>query len=101
MNLTRRAFLAGTCATAAGCAGGMLPSLPVVGLDRYRLPSTVVPRRYELRIALDLSGGRFSGRATVEVTVHEPVNEIVLNAAELGISAAALATGPGEPSPAP
>jgi aminopeptidase N len=88
MSLTRRAFLAGTCATAAGCAGGMLPSVPVVGLDRYRLPSTVVPRRYDLRIAPDLPGGRFSGRVTVEVTVREPVKEIVLNAAELAISAA-------------
>jgi puromycin-sensitive aminopeptidase len=48
-----------------------------------RLPGNVVPSRYEIRIQPDLGPGTFMGAATVEVTVREPVDEIVLNAAEL------------------
>ena len=52
----------------------------------YRLPRTVVPRRYELRLAPDLEGFAFAGAVAVDVEVLEPVGEIVLNAAELEIS---------------
>jgi len=50
-----------------------------------RLPSSVVPTRYEIRIEPDLPSGTFAGAETVEVIVKEPVAEIVLNAAELQI----------------
>jgi puromycin-sensitive aminopeptidase len=48
-----------------------------------RLPWTVVPSRYDIWIEPDLSSGTFAGDETVEVTVHEAVSEVVLNAAEL------------------
>ncbi len=52
----------------------------------YRLPRTVVPRRYELRLEPDLETFTFAGKAGVDIEVVEPVGEIVLNAADLEIS---------------
>ncbi len=52
-------------------------------MDPYRLPRTVVPRRYELRLEPDLATATFTGRVTITARVHEPVSEILLNAAEL------------------
>ena len=52
----------------------------------YRLPRTVVPRRYELRLEPDLEAFTFAGMVWVDIHVIEPVSEIVLNAAELEIS---------------
>ena len=51
----------------------------------YKLPETVVPERYEIRLTPDLSAFTFEGQETVSVTVREPVTEIVLNAIELTI----------------
>ena len=53
----------------------------------YRLPTSVVPSRYELRLVPDLDAAVFAGEETVTVTIREPVTEIVLNAAELSIQA--------------
>ncbi len=53
----------------------------------HRLPTTVVPSRYEIRLEPDLEAATFSGEETVTVTVHEAVTEILLNAAELRILA--------------
>ncbi len=55
-------------------------------VNPYRLPRTVVPRRYELRLEPDLEGFSFAGAVAVELEVLEPVGEIVLNAAELDVS---------------
>lgn len=54
-------------------------------IDRYRLPRTVLPSRYELTLEPDLSAARFAGEVAVSVEVKEPVGEIVLNAKELEI----------------
>ena len=56
----------------------------------YRLPTVVVPSRYDIRLEPDLDAATFAGEETIAVTVHEPVTEIVLNAAELVISSAAI-----------
>ncbi len=53
--------------------------------ESHRLPRTVVPIRYDIRIEPDLRSGVFAGEETIEVTVREPVKEVVLNAAELWI----------------
>jgi puromycin-sensitive aminopeptidase len=59
-------------------------------MDLYRLPRTVVPSRYDLRLEPDLEKATFAGRVEIAVMVHEAVEEIVLNAAELHISEASI-----------
>jgi puromycin-sensitive aminopeptidase len=54
----------------------------------YRLPRTVIPARYELRLEPDLEQATFSGQSVVEVEVAEATDEIVLNAIELEIDEA-------------
>ncbi|MBI4587683.1 MAG: M1 family peptidase, partial [Candidatus Rokubacteria bacterium] len=66
-----------------------------MGPDPYRLPKTVVPERYELRLEPDLEHGTFAGEETVTVTVREPVTEAVLNAAELQIHRVSIRNAAG------
>ena len=66
----------------------------------YRLPRTVVPTRYDLRLAPDLAGATFSGAAVITVSVREPTREILLNAAELQIRQATLSNDVGAARPA-
>ena len=56
----------------------------------HRLPATVAPVRYDLRLEPDLETATFAGEETVTITVREPVGEIILNAAELSIQAVAV-----------
>jgi puromycin-sensitive aminopeptidase len=56
----------------------------------HRLPATVAPERYELKLAPDLTNWTFTGEEKVSIDVREPVREIVLNAAELDIHAISL-----------
>jgi puromycin-sensitive aminopeptidase len=51
----------------------------------YRLPTTVVPARYDIRLEPDLDAATFAGEETITVEVKEAASEIVLNAAELAI----------------
>lgn len=51
----------------------------------FRLPRSVIPTRYGLRLEPDLTAFTFAGAETVEVTIREAVTEVVLNAAELQI----------------
>jgi puromycin-sensitive aminopeptidase len=62
----------------------------------YRLPKTVVPRRYDLSLAPDLTAFTFDGRETVTVDVKTETSEIVLNAVELEIHAATLSNRAGQ-----
>ncbi len=64
-------------------------------MDPYRLPSTVVPVRYELRLEPDLASCRFTGEETITIEVRERTSEIVLNATELQISTAVLRNDQG------
>ena len=45
-------------------------------MDPYRLPRTVVPSRYDLRLEPDLTTLTFRGVQTVAITISEPVREI-------------------------
>lgn len=51
----------------------------------YRLPKTVTPRRYEIRLIPDLTQFTFVGEESVAIVVNSPTSEIVLNALELEI----------------
>ncbi len=66
----------------------------------YRLPDTVVPKRYTLEIVPDLDSGTFAGRATIEIEVREPLDQFSLNAVNLTFRAVSLngAVGLREPS---
>src|SRR6266508_3616131 len=62
----------------------------------FRLPATVVPARYDVRLEPDLEAAIFTGEEIIAVAVKEPVTEIVLNAAELQIESVAI-EGAGGP----
>ena len=64
-------------------------------MNSHRLPRSVVPSRYEIRIEPDLRAGTFTGAETVGVTVQEPVSEIVLNAADLALGEVTIGNGRG------
>jgi puromycin-sensitive aminopeptidase len=56
----------------------------------FRLPKTVTPERYAIRLTPDLTSWTFTGEETVTLVIHEPVGEITLNAAELEIQSVAI-----------
>jgi puromycin-sensitive aminopeptidase len=60
----------------------------------YRLPTNVVPERYEIKLAPDLSAAKFTGEERIVVQVLEPVQQVVVNAAELDFQAVSI-KGPG------
>jgi puromycin-sensitive aminopeptidase len=51
----------------------------------YRLPTSVLPVRYQLRLEPDLPASTFQGQETVTLSVKEAVTEIVLNAVDLEV----------------
>ena len=63
--------------------------------SEHRLPRTVIPSRYELRLSPDLDHATFGGHVWIDVDVTEPVDSIVLNAAELTFREAALVNEDG------
>ncbi|HWO41785.1 MAG TPA: M1 family metallopeptidase, partial [Candidatus Eisenbacteria bacterium] len=63
--------------------------------QRHRLPLSVSPQRYEIRLEPDLNAARFSGEEKVVLEVHEPVDRLTLNAAELEISGVRLTSATG------
>src|SRR5262249_61275351 len=56
----------------------------------YRLPKSVKPRRYEIRLEPDLKAFTFNGDESIALEVLEPTTEIVLNALELEIDSATV-----------
>jgi len=56
----------------------------------HRLPRTVVPARYDLTLEPDLDAATFTGTVEIEVDLVEPLDEIVLNAAELTVTEATI-----------
>ena len=57
----------------------------------YRLPRTVLPSSYQVRLRPDLDSERFSGSVTAQISVSEAVDVIVLNAKGLEIRDARVA----------
>ena len=60
-----------------------------------RLPSHVVPSRYQLELEPDLDAATFFGSVVIDVEILEATDEIVCNAAELEISSASIQLGDG------
>lgn len=63
--------------------------------DPHRLPSTVIPSRYELTLEPDLQASTFAGFASITVDISEPVTEVHLHASELTIDEAWLEADDG------
>ena len=72
------------------------PTTSTSSQDAYRLPRTVEPHVYRIEIEPDVGSATFSGTVGIDVTVHETVEQIVLNAAELAISDVEVRTASGE-----
>ena len=60
----------------------------------YRLPITVIPERYEIKLAPDFSAATFAGEEKVLIQIVEPVRQVIVNAAELEFQAVSI-KGPG------
>ncbi len=56
------------------------------GSEPFRLPRTVEPETYRIEIEPNVASASFSGTVAIDVIILEPVEEIVLNAAELAVS---------------
>ncbi len=54
-------------------------------MDPFRLPETIRPVRYDVRLRPSLADASFTGTVRVEIAVTAPAKVIVLNAAELTI----------------
>src|SRR5205814_1646841 len=82
---------------AVSCSSSRVRPAPLRGrrMDPYRLPTTVVPSRYDLRLEPDLAAATFVGRAEIQLDVRAAVAEIVLNAAELAITDVSLVPSDG------
>jgi puromycin-sensitive aminopeptidase len=61
----------------------------------HRLPTNVRPVRYAIELAPDLATFTFTGSETIQVQVEEPTREILLNAAEMEITAASVTLADG------
>jgi puromycin-sensitive aminopeptidase len=56
----------------------------------HRLPTTVSPERYEIRLTPDLSSATFDGYEKVFLRVDDPTSRVVVNAAELSFGAVSI-----------
>jgi puromycin-sensitive aminopeptidase len=54
--------------------------------DSNRLPTKVLPRRYDLEIAPDLEASTYSGRVEIALDVTEATDTIILHAHELAVT---------------
>src|SRR5437899_6106234 len=67
-----------------------LEEFPMSEQKPYRLPTTVTPEVYQIRLTPDLSAARFAGEEKVLLQIQEPVREIILNAAELELKSVSI-----------
>ncbi len=67
-----------------------------MSLDAYRLPRSVLPRRYAVTLEPELADATFAGTVTIAAEAVEAVDRIVLNAIELDIENVAV---DGRPAP--
>ncbi len=85
-----------------GCSGtsdkaiGSGVTLTSMTANPYRLARSVLPDRYRLVLEPDLEAATFTGSATIEATVVEAADDVVLNALELDIASVTIDGTPVE-----
>ena len=57
-------------------------------LPSGRLPRSVVPKRYDLTLAVEPKQGKFSGAVSIDLEIHEATPTIILHAVDLQITQA-------------
>src|SRR5262249_32436476 len=55
-------------------------------VNSHRLPRTVVPSRYDIRLEPDLDTASYAGEEAIQVEVRDETDEVQLNAVELTIT---------------
>ncbi len=83
-------LLLGLAPIAPGSVTAESADASAAGGARVMLPSSVTPDHYRIDIAPDAGALTFKGSVDVDVTVHRPVREIVLNSADLVIDRASV-----------
>lgn len=65
-------------------------TLSRVPTNPYRLPRSVIPSHYDLRLTPDLDAGTFAGRVRIAANATEAASQVLLNAADLAVAAATV-----------
>jgi aminopeptidase N len=83
-------------ATFGSAAAFAVLLLPNPGLAfGQRLPTTVIPTHYTLKLTPDLKAATFSGDEAIDVNIQQPTNSITLNAIEINfLSVTIFPNGP-------
>lgn len=58
--------------------------------DDFRLPESVKPKHYTLRLAVDLDQAAYTGTVSIDLQVAKPTKTITLNAVDLDIKSATV-----------
>ena len=78
---------------AIGSIFACLLMTPFHSADAERLPQTVVPEHYGLKLTPDLKAATFSGVEQIDVDMREPSKKITLNSIELEFQSATIKAG--------
>jgi aminopeptidase N len=71
----------------------LLSPRPAAG---QRLPNTVIPAHYTLKLTPDLKAATFSGEESIDVDLSQPTNSITLNAIEIAFQSVAIVSNGSE-----
>lgn len=83
MKICRVIFSLRFTAAAAIAFGYLLIIVAPEAANAQRLPKTVVPERYTLKLTPDIKAATFTGVESIDVTLKEPANAITLNSIEI------------------
>jgi aminopeptidase N/puromycin-sensitive aminopeptidase len=88
-------FLSARATVSAAAAFVLLALLSSQPTFAQRLPTTVIPTHYTLKLAPDLKAATFSGEDAIDVNISQPTNSITLNAIEINfLSVTIFPNGP-------
>ena len=65
-------------------------------MNKHRLPNYAIPKKYEIRLEIDLDNFRYLGTENVSIDVNQNTSKLQLNSAELVISECCIENNDGE-----